>query len=157
MVWQRQRVRSGLTRRQFLAGSAAGLVALGVGLGAASRQADAATTADVLVVGGGVGGVAAALAALRLGKTVILTEETDWIGGQLTAQAVPPGENPWIETTGCTASYRQFRNDVRAFYRTKYALRKAPYANQLLNPGMGTVSAVCHEPLVALSIALEIS
>lgn len=45
---------------------------------------------DVLVVGGGLGGVAAALAATRRGFKVLLTEETDWIGGQLTAQAVPP-------------------------------------------------------------------
>ena len=28
---------------------------------------------------------------------VILTEETRWIGGQLTNQAVPPDEHPWIE------------------------------------------------------------
>ena len=66
---------------------------------------------DILIVGGGLGGVAAALAALRLGRRVILTEETDWIGGQLTAQGVPPDENPWIdrECTGCTASYRRLR------------------------------------------------
>ena len=72
---------------------------------------------DVLVVGAGLGGVAAALAALRLGKTVILTEETDWIGGQMTAQAVPPDEHPWIETTGCTASYRRLRENIRRYYR----------------------------------------
>jgi hypothetical protein len=150
MAW-RYGARARLTRRQFVAGSAAGLAALGAGLGVASRRAEAASP-DVLVVGGGVGGVAAALAALRLGKSVILTEETDWIGGQLTAQAVPPDENPWIESTGCTASYRQFRNDVRAYYRAKYALRKTPYNAQYLNPGMGTVSALCHEPLVALAV-----
>jgi hypothetical protein len=89
---------------------------------------------------------------LRLGRTVVLTEETDWIGGQLTPQSVPPDENPWIETTGCTASYRQFRNDVRSFYRQNYALRKAPYANPYLNPGMGIVSALCHEAPVALAV-----
>ena len=48
---------------------------------------------DVLILGGGTGGVAAALAAAGLGKSVILTEETDWVGGQLTSQAVPPDEN----------------------------------------------------------------
>src|SRR5437667_465258 len=54
--------------------------------------------ADVVVVGGGTGGVAAALAAARAGLRVILTEETDWVGGQLTSQAVPPDEHPWIES-----------------------------------------------------------
>ena len=43
---------------------------------------------DVLVVGGGTGGIAAALAAARAGRRVCLLEETDWIGGQLTAQGV---------------------------------------------------------------------
>ncbi len=125
-------VRREWTRRRFVAGSAVGMAAvlgLGLGLGAATRRAEAAS-ADVLVVGGGVGGVAAALAALRLGKTVILTEETDWIGGQLTAQAVPPDENPWIEATGCTRSYREFRNGVRQYYKSNYALRKGPYGYQ---------------------------
>ena len=52
---------------------------------------------DVAILGGGTGGCAAALAAARNGLRVILTEETDWLGGQLTAQAVPPDEHPWIE------------------------------------------------------------
>jgi len=52
---------------------------------------------EIAVIGGGVGGYAAALAALRNGRRVILTEETRWIGGQLTSQAVPPDEHPWIE------------------------------------------------------------
>ena len=38
-------------------------------------------TTDILIVGGGLGGVAADLAALRLGRQVILSETTDWIGG----------------------------------------------------------------------------
>jgi len=49
---------------------------------------------DILIVGAGVGGMAGALAALKLGKRVILTEEPDWIGGQLTSQTVPPDERP---------------------------------------------------------------
>ena len=146
-----------VTRRQFLGWSAAALAAMSAGAGAIAYRTDlvgAADTlsADILIAGGGVGGVAAALAALKLGRSVILTEETDWLGGQLTAQAVPPDENRWIETTGCTASYRQFRNDVRSFYRQNYALRKAPYANPYLNPGMGIVSALCHEAPVALAV-----
>lgn len=111
---------------------------------------------DILIAGGGLGGVAAALAALRLGRRVILTEETGWIGGQLTAQAVPPDEHPWIETTGCTSSYRLLREKIRAYYRRNYPLTPAARANVLLNPGRGNVSALCHEPRVALAAMEEL-
>lgn len=50
--------------------------------------------ADLVIIGGSMGGCAAALAACRLGKTVLLTEETARIGGQLTNQLVPPDEHP---------------------------------------------------------------
>jgi hypothetical protein len=109
---------------------------------------------EILIVGGSLGGVAAALAALRLGRRVILTEETAWIGGQLTAQGVPPDENPWIdrEQTGCTASYRALREAIRDYYRRYYPLRAAAAADPFLNPGMGNVSPLCHEASVALAV-----
>lgn len=110
---------------------------------------------DILIVGGGLGGVAGALAALRLGRKVILTEETDWIGGQLTAQAVPPDEHPWIEGTGCTASYQRLRHGIRDYYRRNYPLLPGPRFNPLLNPGEGRVSPLCHEPRVALAVLNE--
>src|SRR4051794_30884133 len=72
--------------------------------------------ADVVIVGAGVGGVACALAAARNGLKVILTEEYEWIGGQLTSQAVPPDEHPWIEERGSTKTYRAFRTKVRDYY-----------------------------------------
>jgi hypothetical protein len=107
---------------------------------------------DVLIIGGGTGGVAAALAALRMGKQVIMTEETDWIGGQLTAQAVPPDENPYIETTGCTLSYRRFAEGVRDYYRNNYPLTQEAREIVHFNPGKGNVSRLCHEPRVALAV-----
>jgi hypothetical protein len=111
---------------------------------------------DVLVVGGGLGGVAAALAAARLGKHVILTEETSWIGGQLTAQAVPPDEHPWIEGTGCTPTYRRLRGGIRDYYRRNYPLTPDARFDAHLNPGMGRVSPLCHEPRVALAVLYEL-
>ncbi|SDS31125.1 FAD-dependent oxidoreductase [Actinopolymorpha singaporensis] len=108
--------------------------------------------ADVLVVGGGLGGVAAALAACRAGRRVVLTEETDWIGGQLTSQAVPPDENPWIEQFGATATYRELREGIRAYYRRHYPLRARAAEDPRLNPGAGRVSKLCHEPRVALAV-----
>lgn len=111
--------------------------------------------ADVLVVGGGLGGCGAALAALRGGCRVILTEETDWIGGQLTAQAVPPDEHPWIESFGATRAYRQLREGIRGYYRQHYPLTAEARAQAHLNPGGGSVSRLCHEPRVAVAVLYE--
>ena len=108
--------------------------------------------ADVLVIGGGLGGVAAALAVCRSGHRVILTEETDWLGGQLTSQAVPPDEHPWVEQFGVSASYRAVREGIRDYYRRAYPLRPAAAADPRLNPGAGRVSKLCHEPRAAVAV-----
>ena len=107
--------------------------------------------ADLVVIGGGLGGCAAALSALSSGLTVIMTEETDWIGGQLTSQGVPPDEHRWIESFGCTRTYRKFRNAIRDYYRRHYPLTDNARQLKNLNPGSGSVSRLCHEPRVALA------
>lgn len=143
-----------LPRRSFLksAALAAPLFSWDPLLFAQSAERAGEWTADVVIVGGGFGGCAAALAACRAGLRVLLTEETDWIGGQITSQAVPPDEHPWIESFGCTRSYRQFRDGVRAYYRDHYPLTAEARANPRLNPGNGSVSRLCHEPRVALAV-----
>jgi FAD-dependent oxidoreductase family protein len=108
--------------------------------------------ADIAIVGGGLGGCAAALAALRLGKQVVMTEETDWLGGQVTAQAVPPDEHPWIEQVGCTPSYRRLRDGIRDYYRRHYPLIPPAREDPFLNPGQAEVSPICHEPRVGLAV-----
>ncbi len=108
--------------------------------------------ADILIVGGGTGGCAAALGATSLDYRVILTEVTDWIGGQLTAQAVPPDEHPWIEHFGCTRRYRQLREGVRRYYRSYFPLTPEARSDAELNPGKGWVSHLCHEFRVSLAV-----
>jgi hypothetical protein len=110
---------------------------------------------EVLIIGGGLGGCAAALAALRLGQKVVLTEETEWLGGQLTAQGVPPDEHPWIETLGSTRSYRELRTLIRSLYRKGYPLTNQAGADPYLNPGMGNVSRLCHEPRVSQEVLAQ--
>jgi hypothetical protein len=107
---------------------------------------------DVAVIGGGVGGFAAALGALRNGMRVILTEETAWLGGQLTSQGVPPDEHQWIEKFGCTGTYRMYRNSVREYYRKNSRLTEAAKAREDLNPGNGSVSRLTHEFLVSVAV-----
>jgi hypothetical protein len=143
-----------LNRRRFLRDTALAvpLAVWTAQLRAQGRDRAREWEADVVIVGGGFGGCAAALAACRAGLRVILTEETDWIGGQITSQAVPPDEHPWIESFGCTRSYREFRNAVRQWYRDHYPLTAAARAHPQLNPGNGSVSRLCHEPRVALAV-----
>jgi hypothetical protein len=112
--------------------------------------------ADIIIIGGGLGGCAAALAAADCGRSVILTEETDWLGGQLTSQIVPPDEHGWIERFGRTAAYQRFRLGVRAHYRDNAPLTDEARHEPFLNPGNGWVSPLCHEPKVALAVLQEL-
>jgi hypothetical protein len=107
---------------------------------------------DIVIIGGSLGACAAALSAARAGRRVVLTEETHWLGGQLTNQAVPPDEHPWIEEFGATASYRALRDGVREFYRAHLPLSPAARARKELNPGNGWVSRLCHDPRVAVAV-----
>ncbi|MBI4908349.1 MAG: FAD-dependent oxidoreductase [Acidobacteria bacterium] len=98
-------------------------------------------TCDILVAGGGMGGVAAALAIARHNRTVCMTEETDWIGGQATSGGVSAlDENRFIEFTGGTRSYYEFRNGIRKAYGGK------------ANPGNCYVSQLCFEPRIGVNV-----
>ncbi|MBS1823986.1 MAG: FAD-dependent oxidoreductase [Acidobacteria bacterium] len=130
-----------MLRRSFLA--------LLPGSLAAARQ----YKADVAVIGGGLGGCAAALAALRHGLRVVMTEETRWIGGQITSQLVSAfDEHPWIEGSGGTRSYRDFRNAIRQHYRSYYPLTEAARGRSNLSPGGGSVSNFQCDPRAALQV-----
>lgn len=108
---------------------------------------------DVVINGGSTGGVAAALALLSQGKKVLIAEETDWLGGQLTSQGVSaPDENQWIEYFGAPASYYVFREGVRNYYRKNFQLSDAAKYNPHLNPGNGWVSRICYEPIVGVKV-----
>jgi hypothetical protein len=107
---------------------------------------------DVAIIGGGTGGCAAALAACRNGLRVVMTEETDWVGGQLTSQAVPPDEHKWIEERGATRAYRNFRQAARRYYLEHYQMSELARSAKALNPGGGSVSRFTLEPKVALAV-----
>jgi hypothetical protein len=105
---------------------------------------------DVLVAGGGTGGVAAALAAARAGHRVCLLEETDWLGGQLTAQGVSAlDEHEHIERFGGTRTYCALREAIRDHYRR---LSPALAGQAHPNPGSCWVSRLAFEPRVALGV-----
>jgi hypothetical protein len=82
---------------------------------------------DIIVAGAGTGGWAAAVQAARLGATVLLLEETDWIGGQMAAAAVTT-----MDEEGCWEKfpvrerglYREFHESIVNHY---YTLNKDPF------------------------------
>ncbi len=110
---------------------------------------------DILIVGGSFGGVAAAIAAVKSGSRVIITEETSWLGGQATTQGVPLDEHPWIESYGRSASYADFRNRIRSYYRNNYPLTERARNDRYLNPGACWVSALGFEPKAGLAVLDE--
>jgi hypothetical protein len=109
---------------------------------------------DVLVAGGGTGGVAAALAAAEAGRRVCLIEETDWLGGQLTAQGVAAlDEHDHVEAFGGTARYGRLRRAIRDHYRrlAREAGNAAAAADPAFNPGSCWVTRLAFEPRTALA------
>jgi len=106
---------------------------------------------EVVVIGGGLGGSAAAFTTARAGHPVCMTEPTHWIGGQMTSQGVSAlDENEWAETSGGNASYLMLRGKIREHYRP--LLKDEP--ESAFNPGNCWVSGLCFEPRVGLR-ALE--
>ncbi len=105
------------------------------------RAPDQTVSCDLLIAGGGLAGVAAATAALEQGRTVCLTEITDWVGGQLSSQ-------------GTTALDEAKKQRAMLFYSKGYVeLRQriqAKYGE--LNPGDCWVSYACFLPRDAHAI-----
>ena len=135
-------------RRSFLQTAVTGVAACG--FAATTRPRELST--EVAVIGGGTGGCAAALGALREGRRVVMSEECRWIGGQLTSQLVPPDEHPWMEMFGGTRSYRNYREAVRAYYRSNFPITEEARSRTPFNPGGGSVSGLTHEPKVSLAV-----
>jgi hypothetical protein len=89
---------------------------------------------EILVVGGGVGGTAAGIQAARLGRQVILTEATTWLGGMLTAAGVSAVDGNHNLPSGIWAEFRQ------ALYTTYGGEKKVStgwVSNTLFEPHIG--------------------
>jgi hypothetical protein len=110
---------------------------------------------DVAVIGGGMGGAAAALRAAAAGLRVALFEPTAAPGGQMTVQGVSAlDEHPHIEKRGgAPASYHALREAIRAWYMRVYGVpaimpESVLGAGKPLNPGDGWVSRLCFDPRI---------
>ncbi len=76
---------------------------------------------DVIIAGAGTGGWAAAVQAARMGVKVLLLEETDWIGGQMSCAAVTTmdEDSVWMKfPVRERGIYREFHESMIAYYHT---------------------------------------
>ena len=91
---------------------------------------------DVVVVGGGTGGVAAALSAAREGAETCLIEETNWVGGMLTAAGVAAIDGHRDTPSGL---FKEFIDNVSEWYDARGRLAETDQCG---------VSYFCFEPSV---------
>ncbi|WP_269537169.1 FAD-dependent oxidoreductase [Cerasicoccus fimbriatus] len=113
--------------------------------------------ADVVIVGGGFGAVASALALLERGLRVVMTDEFHWIGGQATSQALcvmdefydPVGE------TQMNARYANFRERLRNYYRENFKLSPLGESQLHLCAGNAACTPVTAESHVALKVIMD--
>ena len=91
---------------------------------------------DVLVVGGGAGGTAAAIQSARLGVNTCLVEETDWLGGMLSSAGVGAIDGMEENNSGI---FKEFVERIQAYYKKQ---------NRLDETTQCTVSYFCFEPSI---------
>ena len=108
------------------------------------RIPDKIVNCELLVVGGGLSGVATAYEGLLAGRTVCLTEITDWLGGQISAQGTSAlDERP---TQRDKQFYSRGYSELRNRIERKYGK---------LNPGDCWVSDSCFLPHDAHNIMTQ--
>jgi hypothetical protein len=92
-------------------------------------------TCDIAIVGGGLAGVAAAYEALLAGKTVCMTELSDWVGGQ-------------ISTQGTSALDETVAQRTQQFFPRGYRVLRDTLLQKINRPRPGDcwVSYVCFLP-----------
>ena len=107
------------------------LAALLLAASAPDARAQAVLDTDVLVVGGGTGGTAAALQSARLGARTIVAEPTPWLGGMLSAAGVSATDGNHRLPSGI---WREFRERIYAHYGGPEAVNTGWVSNTHFEP-----------------------
>ncbi|NOX90554.1 MAG: FAD-dependent oxidoreductase [Calditrichaeota bacterium] len=89
---------------------------------------------DVLIVGASASGVCAAIQAARMGANVVLVEETDWVGGMLTAAGVSAIDGNHKLPSGL---WGEFREKLYAYYGGPEAVETGWVSNVQFEPKVG--------------------
>lgn len=132
---------------KFLIGLIVSIISLNPSLSlalATPPRIDQKVECDLLVVGGGLAGSAAAYEGLLAGKTVCLTEITDWVGGQISAHGTSALDEKLTQRS--LLFYSKGYLELRAEIEKKYGM---------LNPGACWVSEACFMPEAGHEILLK--
>lgn len=89
---------------------------------------------DVLIAGGGASGVMASIQAARMGADVIIVEETEWLGGMLTAAGVSAIDGNHRLPSGL---WGEFRSHLYDHYGGPDAVETGWVSNTLFEPHIG--------------------
>lgn len=89
---------------------------------------------DVVVIGGGTGGTAAAIEAARDGAKVLVVEESPWLGGMLTSAGVSAIDGNYRLRGGI---FGEFTDSLAARYGGYEVLKSGWVSNILFNPAVG--------------------
>jgi hypothetical protein len=98
---------------------------------APAARVQAVLEADVLVVGGGTGGIGAALQSARLGARTVVAEPTPWLGGMLSAAGVSATDGNHRLPSGI---WREFRQRVYDAYGGAEAVSTGWVSNTHFEP-----------------------
>ena len=99
-----------------------------------SAQKKPRTSYDIIIAGGGTGGISAAIQAARMGASVLVVEPSSWIGGQATAAGVSTMDDMSRQKSGI---YRDLINRIQSYY---------DYRNKSMGTCYWISSSVAFEP-----------
>ena len=89
---------------------------------------------DVLVIGGGTGGIAAGLQSARMNANTIIAEPTTWLGGMFSAAGVPAFDGNHNMASGIWA---EFREQIYKVYGGPEKVATGWVSNTLFEPHVG--------------------
>lgn len=103
-----------------------------------SRSAE--ESVDVLIIGGGASGVTSGIQSARMGVKTLIVEETEWLGGMLTAAGVSAVDGNYDLPAGL---FGEFRDHLANYYGGLDSLKTGWVSSVLFEPSVG--NKILHE------------
>jgi hypothetical protein len=110
------------------------LLVYGLLLTCCQTSAQVSYKTDILIIGGGASGTTAGIQAARMGVKTLIVEETEWLGGMLTAAGVSAIDGNHNLPSGLWGEFRQHLYD---YYGGPKAVETGWVSNTLFEPSAG--------------------